>query len=198
MCSSAKFNGHFSPVFPCFATRISGSYYYMSLMAESGCLEQVDRGADNPTSYYYHETRKGGQGPVWAVAPLIIIYLSICLSVRLSNLSNLFMYLYVYQYIFLCLSDHPCLSTFCNVERTEGGRSRRTSDVIRVSFQVLTAASMKMTLFWDVAPCSLVEIYRRFRRAYCPRNLPDDRGSKHFWNVGQFLRDYAAQHPRSL
>jgi hypothetical protein len=24
----------------------------MSLMAESGCLEQVDRGADNPTSYY--------------------------------------------------------------------------------------------------------------------------------------------------
>jgi hypothetical protein len=25
-------------------------------------------------------------------------------------------------------------------------------------FQVLTAASMKMTVFWDVAPCSLVEI----------------------------------------
>jgi hypothetical protein len=48
----------------------------MSLMAESGCLEQVDHGADNPTSYYinYHETRKGGQGPVWAVAPQIIIY----------------------------------------------------------------------------------------------------------------------------
>jgi hypothetical protein len=47
----------------------------MSVMAESGCLEQVDRGADNPTSYYknYHETRKGGQGPVWAVATLIII-----------------------------------------------------------------------------------------------------------------------------
>jgi hypothetical protein len=48
----------------------------MFLMAESGCLEQVDRGADNPTSYYkknYHETRKEGQGPVWAVTPLIII-----------------------------------------------------------------------------------------------------------------------------
>jgi hypothetical protein len=43
-------------------------------MAESGCLEQVNRGADNPTSYYknYHETRKEGQGLVWAVAPLII------------------------------------------------------------------------------------------------------------------------------
>jgi hypothetical protein len=47
----------------------------MALMAESGCLEQVDRGADNPTLYYtnYHETRKGGQGPVRAVAPVIII-----------------------------------------------------------------------------------------------------------------------------
>jgi hypothetical protein len=51
-CSLAKFSGHFSPVFPCFAMRVSGSYYYMSLMAESGCLEQVDRGADNPTSFY--------------------------------------------------------------------------------------------------------------------------------------------------
>jgi hypothetical protein len=38
----------------------------MSLVIESGWLEQVDRGADNPTSYIpnHHETRKGGQGPV--------------------------------------------------------------------------------------------------------------------------------------
>jgi hypothetical protein len=28
-----------------------------------------------------------------------------------------------------------------------------------VRFQVLTAASMKMTVFWDVAPCSLVDVY---------------------------------------
>jgi hypothetical protein len=34
-------------------------------------------------------------------------------------------------------------------------------------FQVLTAASMKMAVFWVVAPCSLVEVYRRFRDAYC-------------------------------
>jgi hypothetical protein len=39
--------------------------------------------------------------------------------------------------------------------------------LVIVRFQVLTAASMKMTVFWDVAPCSLVEIYRRFRGAYC-------------------------------
>jgi hypothetical protein len=35
------------------------------------------------------------------------------------------------------------------------------------TFQVLTAASMNMTVFWDVVPCSLVEIDRRFRGAYC-------------------------------
>jgi hypothetical protein len=28
-----------------------------------------------------------------------------------------------------------------------------------VRFQVLTAAKMKMTVFWDVAPCSVVEVY---------------------------------------
>jgi hypothetical protein len=37
-----------------------------------------------------------------------------------------------------------------------------------VRFQVFTAASMKMAAFWDVAPCSLVEVYRRFRRACYP------------------------------
>jgi hypothetical protein len=44
-------------------------------MAESGCLEYVDRGADNPTSYYKTIMKpvNGGQGPVWVVAPLIII-----------------------------------------------------------------------------------------------------------------------------
>jgi hypothetical protein len=31
-----------------------------------------------------------------------------------------------------------------------------------VGFQVLTAASMNMTVFCDVAPCSLVEIDRLF------------------------------------
>jgi hypothetical protein len=34
-------------------------------------------------------------------------------------------------------------------------------------YQVLTAASMKFRVFWDVAPCSHVEVDRRFRGAYC-------------------------------
>jgi hypothetical protein len=32
-----------------------------------------------------------------------------------------------------------------------------------VRFQVLTAASMKFRIFWDVAPKSQVEVGRRFR-----------------------------------
>jgi hypothetical protein len=51
---------------------------------------------------------------------------------------------------------------------------------------VLTTARMKMTVFWDVAPCSLDD------------NRPDDGGSKHLRNVGQFLRDYMVQHPRLM
>jgi hypothetical protein len=31
--------------------------------------------------------------------------------------------------------------------------------------QVLMAASMKMTIFWVVVLCSLVQVYRRFRDA---------------------------------
>lgn len=42
-----------------------------------------------------------------------------------------------------------------------------------MGFQVSTVASIKMPVFWVVAPCSLVEIHGRFR-GY----LPDDRGKK--------------------
>jgi hypothetical protein len=44
-----------------------------------------------------------------------------------------------------------------------------------VRFQVLAAASMKMTGFWDAAPCSIVEPYRRFRDAYCFYHQGDQR-----------------------
>jgi hypothetical protein len=36
-----------------------------------------------------------------------------------------------------------------------------------VTFQVLKAERMRMAVFWGVAPYSLVEVYRRFRGAYC-------------------------------
>jgi hypothetical protein len=31
--------------------------------------------------------------------------------------------------------------------------------VIRVGFEVLTAVSMKIAVFWVVAPCSMVDVY---------------------------------------
>jgi hypothetical protein len=36
-----------------------------------------------------------------------------------------------------------------------------------VRFQVLTAASMKMAVVWDLGSCSLVETDRRFRGVCC-------------------------------
>jgi hypothetical protein len=40
----------------------------------------------------------------------------------------------------------------------------------------------KMAVFWVVAPCSLVEVYQRFRGPYCLHHQgdrrPDDGGSK--------------------
>jgi hypothetical protein len=32
-------------------------------------------------------------------------------------------------------------------------------DIYQVGFEVLTAASVKMAVFWVVAPCSPVEVY---------------------------------------
>jgi hypothetical protein len=67
-----------------------------------------------------------------------------------------------------------------------------------VRFQVLTVVNVKIVDFWIVAPCCLVEVYRRFRGACCLRHLGDDRpASKHLWNVGKILPEYTAQQPRS-
>jgi hypothetical protein len=39
---------------------------------------------------------------------------------------------------------------------------------------------MKMAVFWVVAPCSLVEVYRRFRGTCCLHHqAPNDGGNKH-------------------
>jgi hypothetical protein len=46
-----------------------------------------------------------------------------------------------------------------------------------VGFEALTAVSTKMAVFWVVAPCSLVEVYQRFRGACCLHHRSDDGGS---------------------
>jgi hypothetical protein len=47
------------------------------------------------------------------------------------------------------------------------------------TFQVLTAASVKMTAFWDIAPRGLDEVDLRFRGMYCSRHYPGDVGTTH-------------------
>jgi hypothetical protein len=57
-----------------------------------------------------------------------------------------------------------------------------------------------MTVFWVVAPCSLVEVFQRFRGPcsgwWVVTHRPDDGGSKDLWNVGKLLPDYTALQPR--
>jgi hypothetical protein len=50
--------------------------------------------------------------------------------------------------------------------RQGGGKSTVNSIAFMMS-RVLTAANMKMTAFWNIAPCSLVEVERRFSGIYC-------------------------------
>jgi hypothetical protein len=67
-----------------------------------------------------------------------------------------------------------------------------------ISAECKAAFDFKMTVFWDIAPCNLVEVDRRFRGAYwLHHHLPDDGGSTHLWNVGLLL-DYTALYPRRL
>jgi hypothetical protein len=56
-----------------------------------------------------------------------------------------------------------------------------------------------MTTFWDMAPCSLVEVDRRFRNEYCLHHHPPDyAGSTHLWNVRLRQRHYTVLCPRKL
>jgi hypothetical protein len=68
-------------------------------------------------------------------------------------------------------------------ESLKKAQSNLPIEVYYVRFQVLTAASMKFRVFWDVAPCSLVGVDQRFTDAYCLHHEGDDRhddgGSKH-------------------
>jgi hypothetical protein len=74
----------------------------------------------------------------------------------------------------------PCKGTWVQ------SQLRNKSSLVR--FQVLTAASMKMAVLWVVVPCTLVEVYRRFRGTCCLHHQ--------VWNVGKLLPDYTAQQPR--
>lgn len=50
---------------------------------------------------------------------------------------------------------------------------------VEMGCRVLMAASMKTFVFWDVAACSLVEVYGRFRNVCCLHLHPDGGSGKH-------------------
>jgi hypothetical protein len=58
-------------------------------------------------------------------------------------------------------------------------KNEKTESFVR--FNVLTVASVKLRVFWDVAPCSQVDFDRPFRGAYClyHQDRPDDGGNMH-------------------
>jgi hypothetical protein len=53
------------------------------------------------------------------------------------------------------------------------------TDKLAVGFQVLTAVSMKIAVFWVVAPCSLVEVYQRSTGPCCLHHQGDRPTSLH-------------------
>jgi hypothetical protein len=65
---------------------------------------------------------------------------------------------------------------------------------LNVGFEVLTAVSAKMAVFWVVALCSLVEVYQRFGGPCCLHLQGDD--GNDLWNIGKLLPDYTVQQPR--
>jgi hypothetical protein len=89
--------------------------------------------------------------------------------------------------------------TIVNFNRNKSLEMMWNSSIF-VRFEVLTAVSTKMAVFWVVAPCSLVEVYLRFRGPCCLHHYgyyrPDDGGSKDLWNIGKLLPDYTALQPR--
>jgi hypothetical protein len=75
--SEAMFLTRVSPASP---LDVSGEFTTRCLWwPNQGDQNQVDRGADNPYRNIpnHHETRKEGQGPTWAVAPLMMMMMII-------------------------------------------------------------------------------------------------------------------------
>jgi hypothetical protein len=81
------------------------------------------------------------------------------------------------------LTDNTFSSKYRNVPWSDG--------LWGFSIALQKQVRCQLTVFRDVALCSLVGTYLRFRSAYCLYHQSYD-----LWNVGQLLRDYTAHHHR--
>jgi hypothetical protein len=66
---------------------------------------------------------------------------------------------------------------------------------VQIRLEVLTAVTMKMAVFWVVAPCTLIWVYRRFEDLYCLHHR-GDWGNTDLWKVGRLIPIYMAPQPR--
>jgi hypothetical protein len=71
------------------------------------------------------------------------------------------------------------VKSFSNCEIRENGdissEMGRPESIILVGFEVLTAVSTKMAVFWVAAPCSLVEVWKKVNfYQNTRRNNPED------------------------
>jgi hypothetical protein len=83
---------------------------------------------------------------------------------------------YVYITQTCCINSYfMVLDEFCFCSNCRRGSNFQecigiltgTLTTLNATFQVLTAAGMKMAALWVVVPCSLVEVYGRFRGDCC-------------------------------
>jgi hypothetical protein len=64
----------------------------------------------------------------------------------------------------------------------------RKAGIYYVRFKVLTATSMKVTAFWDIVPCSFVEVGRRFRGALTSEtSVYFNKTTQHYFPYGRYL-----------
>jgi hypothetical protein len=79
--------------------------------------------------------------------------------------------------LWICCA-HDVLKKVSSVSAHLGKSSISQIVLHQMRFEVLTAVNMKMAVLWAIVPCSLVDVYRHFRGAYCLHHQGDDGGSK--------------------
>jgi hypothetical protein len=98
------------------------------------------------------------------------------------------------------LTQFCCMITFGMTplgQRLYFGTKEESNKLCLVRFQVRMAPNMKMTVFWDITRCSLVEGGLYFRGDYCLHhqgNRSHDGGGKQPRNLEQLLREISSSH----
>jgi hypothetical protein len=94
-------------------------------------------------------------------------------SWHLTELSSLYNIM-KYRLSFHCVTPRR-LTHQNTILRTREARTTVTQQlfVLLVRCQVLMASSIKMAIFWGVAPCNLLDTDRHFRGAYCLHHQGD-------------------------